>query len=63
MKSIVQAGLLALAFGAMTGAAGAANRHVDIINKTGMTLTHFYASNTGSNDWEEDILGRDVIED
>lgn len=42
-------------------AATAANRHVDIINKTGMTLKHFYASSTGSSNWEEDILGRDTI--
>jgi hypothetical protein len=42
-------------------AAVAANRHVDIINKTGMTLSEFYASNTGANDWEEDILGRQTI--
>ncbi|KMO44920.1 hypothetical protein VQ03_00500 [Methylobacterium tarhaniae] len=39
----------------------AANRHVDIVNKTGMTLKEFYASSTGSNNWEEDILGRDTI--
>lgn len=44
-------------------AAQAANRHVDIVNKTGMTMKHFYASSTGTDDWEEDILGRDVIED
>lgn len=47
----------------LAGAAQAANRHVDIVNKTGMTIKHFYASTTGTDDWEEDILGRDVIED
>ena len=24
-------------------------------------MTHFYASNSGRNDWEEDILGEDVL--
>jgi hypothetical protein len=43
--------------------AQAANRHVDIVNKTGKTLTHFYASGTGTSDWEDDILGRDTIDD
>ena len=43
-------------------AASAADRRVDILNKTGMTMTEFYASNTGMNDWEEDILGEDVLE-
>ena len=43
-------------------AASAADRHVDIINKTGLAITEFYASNTGTDDWEEDILGLDVLE-
>jgi hypothetical protein len=47
----------------LAGTAQAANRHVDIVNRTGMTIKHFYASSTGTDDWEEDILGRDVIED
>ena len=45
----------------LTGAA-AADRRVDIVNNTGMTMTEFYASNSGTNDWEEDILGTDVLE-
>ena len=44
-------------------AASAANRHVDIVNATGLTLSEFYASNTGADDWEEDILGRDELAD
>jgi hypothetical protein len=42
-------------------AASAANRHVDIVNETGKTLTEFYASATGTDDWEEDILGEDTL--
>jgi len=42
-------------------AAAAANRHVDIVNETGKTLTEFYASATGTDDWEEDILGEDTL--
>jgi len=37
------------------------DRRVLIINATGVTMTHFYASNSGQNDWQEDILGRDVL--
>ena len=37
------------------------DRRVLIINETGVTMTHFYASNSGQNNWEEDILGRDVL--
>jgi hypothetical protein len=45
------------------GMAQAADRHVDIVNKTGMTMTKFYASNTGADSWQEDILGRDTLDD
>ena len=47
----------------LAGAAHAADRHVDIVNKTGLTLTKFYASNSGTQSWEEDILGRDTLAD
>jgi hypothetical protein len=43
-------------------AASAANRHVDIVNETGLTMSEFYASNTGADDWEEDILGSDTLD-
>lgn len=42
-------------------AASAANRHVDIINDTGMTMAEFYASASNTDDWEEDILGSDTL--
>ena len=45
-----------------TGATGSsANRNVTIINNTGSTITRFYGSNAGSDSWEEDILGADVL--
>lgn len=43
--------------------AAAADRHVDIINKTGMSMKHFYASVMSADSWEEDILGKDILED
>lgn len=46
---------------AAASAASADNRHVEIVNHTRHTIVHFYASNTGSNDWEEDILGSDEL--
>jgi hypothetical protein len=30
----------------------AADRRVEIVNKTGMTMTEFYASNTSASDWK-----------
>jgi hypothetical protein len=37
------------------------NRHVLVINETSFTLEKFYASNIGTNDWQEDILGLGVL--
>lgn len=41
----------------------AQNRQLDftLINKTGVTITELYVSPTNVNDWEEDVLGRDVL--
>ncbi len=39
----------------------ALDRHVRIVNNTGYTMVRFYGSNKGSDSWEEDILGSDVL--
>ncbi|GAW42348.1 hypothetical protein SH203_02764 [Brevundimonas sp. SH203] len=39
------------------------DRHVTIKNRTGWTMLRFYASDSRTDDWEEDILGEDVLED
>jgi hypothetical protein len=41
--------------------AQAEDRHVRIINETEHTMVRFYASNTASKSWEEDILGDSVV--
>lgn len=38
------------------------DRHVTIKNRTGWTMLRLYASDSRSDDWEEDILGSDVLE-
>lgn len=37
------------------------NRHVQIVNNTSHTMVQFFASNTGTNSWEEDMLGSSVL--
>lgn len=44
-----------------TAPSQAEDRRVRIINETSWTMVEFYASNVGTNDWEEDILGYDVL--
>lgn len=38
------------------------DRRVLIKNRTGWTMLRFYASDSRTDDWEEDILGDDVLE-
>ncbi len=37
------------------------NRVMDITNRTGVTMTHFYASSSYSNNWGPDQLGSTVL--
>jgi hypothetical protein len=41
--------------------AAALDRRVTIVNDTNYTIMQFYGSNKGTDSWEEDILGRDVL--
>jgi hypothetical protein len=52
----------AFAIASFLGApAFAANRKVDILNKTGSVMTSFFASSTGTDSWEEDMLDNDTL--
>lgn len=42
--------------------AHAADRRVTVVNKTKVAVVEFYASRANTDDWEEDILGQDVLE-
>ena len=35
----------------------------DLVNKTGYTIDEVYVAPSSSSDWEEDVLGRDVLND
>lgn len=37
------------------------NRRVRVHNQTGWTMTHFYASDSRIDDWQEDMLGSGVL--
>ena len=61
-RAVLAAALSAVALGTMGFQSNdGQDRRVVIINATGVTMTHFYASNSGRNDWEEDILGQDEL--
>ncbi|TPW33652.1 hypothetical protein FJU08_01830 [Martelella alba] len=39
----------------------AADRTVTIVNNTGYEMVEFYGSNSGTDSWEEDILGKETL--
>lgn len=59
--------LIALAIaGASLLAAGSAlaeNLDFTMVNKTGYPINELYVSSAATNDWEEDVLGRDQLDD
>lgn len=55
--------VVAAALSMLAAPAVSANRKVDVINKTGMTMTSFFASSTGTESWEEDMLDNDTLDD
>jgi len=60
MKKFSSALVLALLAIGVTDAA-ALDRRVRIVNDSSYDIREFYASNTGSRSWEEDILGRNIL--
>lgn len=60
MKKFSAALLLAMTVVGVTSAQ-ALDRRVQIVNESSYTLREFYASSTGSQTWEEDILGENVL--
>jgi hypothetical protein len=62
MRTVLAAATAILLSASFVIEASAADRRVEIINKTGRTLVEFYASITTTDDWEEDILGTDTLD-
>ncbi len=59
VSAALVAGCLWLVFA--TGQAAALERRVVIVNDTSFDLIEFYGSNVGSDSWEEDILGQNIL--
>lgn len=59
--SVFALGITLAAAAVFAPVAQAADRNVTIVNKSKTAMIAFYASNVGTNDWEEDILGQDIL--
>ncbi|HEV7346608.1 MAG TPA: hypothetical protein VGN60_13350 [Devosia sp.] len=60
MKKLSSVVVLAFLSASVVSAA-ALERIVKINNLTSYDIVEFYASNTGTDDWQEDILGKDIL--
>jgi hypothetical protein len=60
LNKFLIASALSIALFCTTGA-NALDRRVQINNQSSYDIVQFYASNTGSKSWEEDILGKSVL--
>lgn len=61
MTLLRHAFMVGLVTATLASPALALDRRVTIVNNTGFGIVNFYGSNTGANDWQEDILGQDVL--
>ncbi|MEG3967598.1 hypothetical protein QUA00_08230 [Microcoleus sp. T2B6] len=62
LQSLMVATALALPLSVMTAKSALAETYVfSITNKTATNITSFHTSPTGVNDWEEDLLGIDIL--
>lgn len=46
-----------------TGLAYAATQDFTLVNRTGYEIDSVYVSKSSSNSWEEDVMGRDTLDD
>ncbi len=58
---IRNAAFASIAMATLATPALALDRRVTIVNNTGFAITNFYGSNKGTNSWQEDILGQDIL--
>ncbi|GGE36312.1 hypothetical protein [Actibacterium pelagium] len=61
MKRLALTALSAAITLSVAAPAQALDRKVKIINETTYDMVRFYGSNIGREDWEEDILGSDIL--
>ena len=62
MKRSVYLGALCLFLVSGVATLLAGKQDFVLVNKTGLTVYEFYVSSSKTNDWEEDVLGQDVLE-
>ncbi len=62
-KRLSIAFILLLAFATFSVSAANSNLDFTLVNQTGVTISQFFISPTSVDDWQEDVLGVDVLDD
>ncbi|HWR39269.1 MAG TPA: hypothetical protein VN611_07195 [Patescibacteria group bacterium] len=62
-RRVLLLGLLILLTMAFSATAFAGAQDFDLVNATGKAITHVYVSPHNVNDWQEDVLGREILDD
>lgn len=60
---VIAAIAFAAAFSSSVATAQEAKQDFELVNKTGYDISHVFVSPSKSDDWEEDVLGKDVLSD
>jgi hypothetical protein len=61
MKRVLVGAVMAALLVAGVAVVRAAIQDFTVTNKTGFTITALYVSETDNDDWEDDVLGEDVL--
>lgn len=64
MKKLLEVlGLVTVTALVFQGTAVAGTQDFTLVNKTGVTINNMHVSETSKDDWEEDVLGDQVLDD
>lgn len=61
MKYAFSLGVAAMSMMLSTGVMAQGKQDFTLVNKTGYAINEVYVSPTSANDWQEDVLGQDVL--
>lgn len=61
MRTIARVALVTAAVVALAAGLSAGKQDFVLANRTGLTIDELYVSASDTDDWEEDVLGRDVL--
>lgn len=61
MKKLAVAGLVAISVLGVSRLALAGTQDFTVVNETGLVISELYVSESSNDNWEEDVLGSDVL--